>query len=423
MKKLICLLLVFIMLFCGCSHWKVEIVDPTKPVENDSELVDSEDETEESEDPEEKEEQETEEPEEKYEPKPVETSEAESFFYSDEGFEDMAFFASWLGAKDFESSEETVDSGMFWFFAKEFYEAVGEEALDSEGFFFRIPERLGNRYLLKYFGVDYLPKEDDPNFEKETNSYKIATSGGGAPYELISYDHPVNVEENKFSVKMLILEGKYEDTYYAFSEMVFEVLEDDDGKFLRLVSNKVSEHFSKAPFEMQAQSLAKQMLKVMNKANIESENIEISNHFAANFAMQAAVFVNASNGFDKDSPYVGSFGKRSGYSYYLPVKEVERIAFEVFGIEDFQYGFNSNFEYDSEKDEYLTGFEWGMEGGYGAKDMTTTVSGNVYSVEFTLRYVGANSEGNPEWMDGEKYIMHFELVENKFLRYIGFEKA
>ena len=39
MKKLICLLLVFIMLFCGCSRWKVEIVDPTKPIENDSELV------------------------------------------------------------------------------------------------------------------------------------------------------------------------------------------------------------------------------------------------------------------------------------------------------------------------------------------------------------------------------------------------
>ena len=39
MKKLLCLLLVFIMLFCGCSRWKVEIVDPTKPIENDSELV------------------------------------------------------------------------------------------------------------------------------------------------------------------------------------------------------------------------------------------------------------------------------------------------------------------------------------------------------------------------------------------------
>ncbi|MBQ5322471.1 MAG: hypothetical protein J6J07_03410, partial [Oscillospiraceae bacterium] len=69
MKKFICLLLVFIMLFCGCSRWKVEIVDPTKPIENDSELVASEDEPEEPEEPEEKEEQKTEEPEEKYEPK------------------------------------------------------------------------------------------------------------------------------------------------------------------------------------------------------------------------------------------------------------------------------------------------------------------------------------------------------------------
>ena len=36
MKKFICLLLVFIMLFCGCSRWKVEIVDPTKPTASES---------------------------------------------------------------------------------------------------------------------------------------------------------------------------------------------------------------------------------------------------------------------------------------------------------------------------------------------------------------------------------------------------
>ena len=47
MKKLICLLLVFTMIFCGCSRWKVEIVDPTKPIENDSELVETEEKKEE----------------------------------------------------------------------------------------------------------------------------------------------------------------------------------------------------------------------------------------------------------------------------------------------------------------------------------------------------------------------------------------
>ncbi|MBQ6877792.1 MAG: hypothetical protein IJO22_05265 [Oscillospiraceae bacterium] len=42
MKKLICLMLVFIIALCGCSRWSVEIVDPTKPVESESELEDSE---------------------------------------------------------------------------------------------------------------------------------------------------------------------------------------------------------------------------------------------------------------------------------------------------------------------------------------------------------------------------------------------
>ncbi|MBQ8594961.1 MAG: hypothetical protein IJ406_03280 [Oscillospiraceae bacterium] len=39
MKKFICLLLIFTMMLTACSKWKVEIVDPTKPIENDSELV------------------------------------------------------------------------------------------------------------------------------------------------------------------------------------------------------------------------------------------------------------------------------------------------------------------------------------------------------------------------------------------------
>ena len=44
MKKIICLALAFAMLFSGCSKWKVEIVDPTKPVENEAEIIVSEEE-------------------------------------------------------------------------------------------------------------------------------------------------------------------------------------------------------------------------------------------------------------------------------------------------------------------------------------------------------------------------------------------
>ncbi|MBR2640626.1 MAG: hypothetical protein IKL18_09350 [Oscillospiraceae bacterium] len=363
-------------------------------------------------------------PEEPYEAENAEKYEAENFFYSEEGYNDMAFFAGWFGAKEFESNQKTVDSSMLRFFANELYEAAGEEAMDTEGSFFRVPERLGNKYLLKYFGIDYQPEESDPDFEKETNSYKMSTAGCGAPFELLSYSHPLNISENRFSVKILVLE--YQDElgkHFAFSEAVFDVMEDEDGKFLRLVSNKIIDRFGKAPFEMQAQSLTRQMLQVMNKKNIEEENLLISNGLAGNFTMHAAIFVNASNGFDKNSPYVGSFGKTSGYAYYLPMAELERVAFEVFGIEDFQYGFNSNFEYDSEKDWYLTGFDWGMGSGYDAKDMVTTVSDNICSVEFTLLYYGANSEGDPELMEGERYRMDFEIIDGEFLRYAGFEKA
>ena len=71
----------------------------------------------------------------------------------------------------------------------------------------------------------------------------------------------------------------------------------------------------------------------------------------------------------------------------------------------------------------MTGFEWGMGNLNDAKDMVTTVSGNIYSVEFTLLYYGANSEGDPELMEGDRYRMNFELVNEEFLRYINFEKV
>ncbi len=47
MKKLICLVLIFTLMLTACSKWEIEIVDPTKPVEGESELIAPENEKEE----------------------------------------------------------------------------------------------------------------------------------------------------------------------------------------------------------------------------------------------------------------------------------------------------------------------------------------------------------------------------------------
>ncbi len=52
MKKLICLVLIFTMMLTACSKWEIEIVDPTKPVEGESELIVPEDEKPEGNEPE-----------------------------------------------------------------------------------------------------------------------------------------------------------------------------------------------------------------------------------------------------------------------------------------------------------------------------------------------------------------------------------
>lgn len=421
---IIMLILVIFLASCG---WKVEIVDPTKPLEGESELAVPEEEEMEKEPEEINPGESCTLPEDFYEPyeaKNIEKYEAESFIHSPEGYEDMVLFAGWKGAKTFKSTEEFVDYSCLSFFNQELYEIVGEEAMDEEGFFFRIPERLGNRYLIKYFGVDYIPDENVPFFDTETNSYEMAAAGGGMPNKLISYGYPVNISGNRFSVNMLLLVGEDElGKQYVNSEMVFDVMEDEDGRFLRLVSNKASEPFRKASLEMQAQSLVRQLLQVMIKKNIEEENFEVTDDIAANFVMQATLFACSEKNFDMYTPYLGSFGMLESYRYYLPASEIKRVVYEVFGIEDFDYDFGSNFKQDSENDWLITGFEWGMGNGNRAKDMETTVDGNTYSVEFTLLYIGTNSEGDPEPMEGDRYRVNFELIEGEFLRYAGFEKV
>ncbi len=48
MKKILCLVVVFTMMLTACSKWNVEIVDPREPIENEAELIISEEEKEEN---------------------------------------------------------------------------------------------------------------------------------------------------------------------------------------------------------------------------------------------------------------------------------------------------------------------------------------------------------------------------------------
>ena len=164
MKKIICFALVFAMLFSGCSRWSVEIVDPTKPVEGESELAGSKADIPETIDEFIRE---------------CENTEAEKFMYTEEAKKQIEFFTSNCAHIDFVSSEDADSSVLNWF-SQDIYSQVGEGALTENGNKFEFSKELGNHYLFKYFGVEYEPAEDDFYYNSETGNYWLGTAGGGA---------------------------------------------------------------------------------------------------------------------------------------------------------------------------------------------------------------------------------------------------
>ncbi len=131
---------------------------------------------------------------------------------------------------------------------------------------------------------------------------------------------------------------------------------------------------------------------------------------------------NAGNPVSENKPYADSFPKSQDGIYHFPEDEIVRVAFEIFGIEDFRYEEPKGVAiyYDEENREFYTGFEFGMGGRHSIRNPAAVTENDEICVEFELTDSVFYSD-MPGWTVYGKYESVFKVLENengKFLRFV-----
>lgn len=420
------IMIILAVFFSSCDEWDIEIIDPRdfiNSIESTFSPDTSEEESSESESKSEESASESEnsgkENHEVYSAKSVLRDEAEEFFGTEEAFDDIKLFVSHLGNVSFERTREIVNPKVLLWFSEEIFEAAGKPGVS--GGYFDVEKSFGNRFIKKYFGTDFVPAEGMEGFDAETDTYLLEVVPAAGKNRFLSCETEM-LGGNRAKCTVLMVGAKDSiGENFVISEMVFDVMEDGEGKFLRIVSNKVVEKFREASFEDQAKTLTELIVEQMGKAGFEN-SVQVKNQQTVlDFAVRLQAKVNLHREFDKKSPYIGKF-YRDDKGYHFPVSSLKKIASEVYGIENIDSITDPNFKYDRKEKEYTSGLGWGNGRGASAENMETYVSGNTYIVRFDLVTL-ESVDGNPEWVAKEKYKMTFELMEGSFLRFIGYDRA
>lgn len=129
----------------------------------------------------------------------------------------------------------------------------------------------------------------------------------------------------------------------------FEILEDENGFYLRFVSNAPSEakYLAAADYEQRAKELATQLAEnlksgIEGKSSIGTEDIIVQN-----FIFKMPAYINHGEGCRRNAPYFGELKIGLDNERYFPENKVEKILFQVFGNYDYSnFEWNENFDYD-----------------------------------------------------------------------------
>ncbi len=419
------IMVILAVLFCSCEKWDIEIVDPRDVISSIESVLTGETSSENSSEsesiPEESD------PESKpsesagkaYSAKSVHRDEAEEFMLTEEAFDDIKIFVSHLGNVNFEKRNDIVGSNVIFWFGERLYLASGEPETETGDFF--AEKALCEMIIKKYFGINYILPVTEENYDAEKDAYLIKNEAKTGANKFLSCEAEM-LGGNRVKCTVLMVGAKDSiGENFVISEMFFDVMEDSDGKFLRIVSNNVVEKFRESSFEDQAKSLTELIVEQMGKKGFESSVQERSQQTAVDFIIRLQAKVNMHRDFDKKTPYIGEFF-RDDEGYHFPVAAMKKVAAEVYGIGNFDFISDRNFIYNKEEKEYTSGLEWGMEINAKAENMETYVTGNRYIVSFSLVTL-ESVDGDPEWVTGEKYKITFELIDGSYLRYISYDRA
>lgn len=121
--------------------------------------------------------------------------------------------------------------------------------------------------------------------------------------------------------------------------------------------------------------------------------------------------------------YHGFVNKTKDSIYVFPVKKVQQLVYEVFGLSDWILNLdNSDFFFDDEKQQYESGLQFGFGSRNSYKNLTSEIQKDTATIKTTfLLLEGASVNGNPGWKEAGYYHFTFQVMhenDRQFLRFL-----
>ncbi len=120
------------------------------------------------------------------------------------------------------------------------------------------------------------------------------------------------------------------------------------------------------------------------------------------------------------------FSKTEDALYLFPLKNVQQIVHEVFGVEDWVLE-SSSLNFNEQKQQYESGLEYEIGGAFSFENLTLEIIEDTAKIETTFLLTDRiGFKGEPGWNEHGYYTITFQVMreqERVFLRYIEIKAA
>ena len=121
--------------------------------------------------------------------------------------------------------------------------------------------------------------------------------------------------------------------------------------------------------------------------------------------------------------YHGFVNKTKDSMYLFPVKKVQQLVYEVFGLNDWIFSIDSSdFFFDDEKQQYESGLQFGFGSRNSYKNLTSEIQKDTATIKTTFLLIkGASVNGDPGWKEEGYYHFTFKVKHENdrlFLRFL-----
>lgn len=178
--------------------------------------------------------------------------------------------------------------------------------------------------------------------------------------------------------------------------------------------------------QAQAEVLTEHIVTKALEYNERQESSPVSDSEIRNFILGLSFYME-----NTAHPYYNMISQTPEHLYIFPLKNVQRMAYELFSRENWDFGSTMegvSFDFNAEKQQYESGLEFGLGGGrFDCKEMKAGIlpDGQTIKVDFML-YSYLEDEDDPTWGEAERYSMYFTIIQESdalFLRYSTLQPA